>query len=259
MSTGRPPLARALLQPPFIAAAVALLAAAVFAGPVARYMKVVLRKEPVPLRKPLPQLDKLSLGEYAFDSPRIIDAAVLGPLGTEEYIDWRFIDTTVDSPRDPLRFVRCFITYYTGKPDLVPHTPEVCYLGQGYRKTEAEDLNLRIVGPDAATLEVPVRAVTFIKSEVFGRATPTVVYTFHCNGSFLRSRTEVRARLANPFERGAYYSKIEVTFGSPQSQPLAPNRQDAIAGAEKFLNKLLPVLLREHLPDWEALQSDGQA
>jgi hypothetical protein len=220
---------------------------------------VVLRKEAVPLRKPLPELDKTGLGEYTFHSPNILDPAVLGPLGTEEYIDWRFTDTTVESQRDPLRHVRCFITYYTGKPDLVPHTPKVCYLGQGYRSIEDEALTLRIQEPASAPQDVPVQAVTFAKSEVFGKATPTVVYTFHCNGEFLKNRTEVRTRLANPFDRGAYYSKIEVTFGAPTSHPLAPTREDAIAGAEKFLNRLLPLLLREHLPDWEALQSDEPA
>ena len=231
-----------------------LIAASVFAGPVAQHLRVVLRKEAVPLRKPLGELDKAALGEYRFNGAHIIPAATLGPLGTTEYIDWRLIDTMVSRRRDPLRSVQCFVTFYTGKPDLVPHTPDACYLGHGYTKVEAEGLEFAIRGPNLRPLEVPVRAITFVKSDVFERATPTVVYTFHCNGKFVNTRTQVRAQLADPFDKGAYYCKVEVTFGAPKSRPRHPGRQESIAAAEKFLGRLLPVLLEEHLPDWEAVR-----
>ena len=259
MGTGSRSLARTLLHPSFVVCVVVLVAAGVFAGPVARHMRVVLRKDPVPLRKPLTELDKTALGEYEFDRPNIIDPTVLAPLGTQEYIDWQFIDTTVKGRRHPLRHVRCFVTYYTGKPNLVPHTPAVCYYGQGYRTVTAEDLDMFIRSPDSTPLEVPMRAITFVKSDVFERATPTVVYTFHCNGRFVNRRTDVRARLANPFDKGAYFCKVEVTFGTPKSYPLTAAREEAVAAAEKFLNRLLPVLLRDHLPNWEALQGGEPA
>ncbi len=250
---------RAILKPPFVVCAVVLAAAAVFAGPVAKRMKVVLRKEPVPLRKPLSQLDKLALGEFEFDSPTILDPAVLGPLGTEEYISWLFQDTSIKESRHPLRYVSCFVTYYTGRPDLVPHIPQVCYLGQGYTAVTEGQIDASVLDPNGVPLEVPLQAVTFQKSDVFNRAKPTVAYTFHCNGRFLGSRTDVRTRLANPFDRGAYFCKIEVSFGTPRSSPPNPTRQEAIAAAEKFFNRLLPVLLRDHLPDWEAVQKGEPA
>ena len=257
MSRGSPSLSQALRQRPFLVCAGVLIAATVFAGPVARHMRVVLRKDPVPLRKPLGELDKTALGEYRFEGAIIIPETTLGPLGTTDYIDWRFTDTTVSRRRDPLGSVQCFVTFYTGKPDLVPHTPDACYLGHGYRMREADNLEFAIRGPNLRPLEVPVRAISFVKSSVFGQATPTVVYTFHCNGKFVNTRTQVRAQLADPFDKGAYYCKVEVTFGAPKSRPRHPDRQESIAAAEKFLERLLPVLLEEHLPDWEAVRQGG--
>ncbi len=250
----RPSLRGALAQAPFLACVIVLLGAVVLAGPVARTMKVVLRKDPVPLRRPLGELDKSALGEYQFEAAAILDHAMLDPLGTEEYIDWYFTDTSVQSRRNPLRYVHCFITYYTGKPDLVPHVAEVCYLGQGYDREQVGDLTVAIRGVEGERMEVPVRAVTFVKSDVFQQAKPTVVYTFHCNGAFVETRDRVRLRLADPRDRGAYYCKIEVTFGRAGSTAADAAREEVIPAATKFLTRLLPVLLRDHMPDWKAVQ-----
>lgn len=247
----------ALRHPPFVTCVVILVVAAVCTGPVADWMDIVLRKDPAPLRKPLPELNKDALGEYRWPvgGAHTIDAALLASLGTEEYIDWEFIDTTEAGAGNPLRRVRAFVTYYTGKPDLVPHTPDVCYRGSGYEITKTGNPTLELQDAESEPLSVPARAVTFVKSSVKYNEEFTVVYTIHCNGKFVNTRTDVRWRLANPAHKGAYYCKVEVSFGREGSKHRRnAGREETIQAAEKFLARFLPVLLRDHLPDWEAVQ-----
>ena len=243
-----------MLQPPFLVCVVVLVGAALLAGPGAKWLKIRLRKDPVPLRKPLSQLDKTALGEYEFHRALTIDPAVLPTLGTETYIEWELVDTSVPSKEDPLRSVRLLVTYYTGKPNLVPHTPDVCYLGSGYAISEREDLRFQTDSLGALPPEVPVRAISFVRTAVRDRDEPTVVYTFHCNGEFMNARTDVRRKLSNPLAKGAYFCKIEVLFGGPRAEPRNPTRQESIQAAQKFFDRLLPVLIRDHLPDWEAVE-----
>ncbi len=223
--------------------------------------EVVLRKAPVPLRKPLHRVDRDALGEYEFARAYTIDPAVVASLGTDQYIDWEFVDTSLTDARDPLRRVRLFITYYTGQPDLVPHRPDECFVGNGYEITRTGNHTLDLHNHRGAPLKVPVRAVTFVKSSVYYRDQPTVVYTFHCNGEFANMRTDVRLRMANPFHKGAYYCKIEVRFGrrSATRNQMNAGREETIEAARKFLDQLVPVLLRDHLPDWEAVQQGRPA
>lgn len=256
MDAGRRSIGSALGHPPFVAAAVVLLAATVSTGPLARHWRVALRKAPVPLRKPLAQFDKAAVAGYAFRGAPTLDEAVADQMGATDYANWQFVDTSIPATRDPRRQVSCFITYNTGRPDLVPHIPDNCYLGAGYQITEAANLTIKLSGAAPGLQEVPVRAITFVKSDVFERATPTVIYTFQCNGTFLNTRTQVRTRLGNPFDKGAYFCKVEVTFGGPDCVPRYCTRDETIEAAEKFLSQLLPVLLRDHLPDWAAVQTD---
>ncbi len=249
----------AFWRPPFVACVVVLVGAAVFAGPGVAWFKVKLRKEAVPLRRPLGEFDKAALGEYDFLLASTIDPAVVATLGTELYMNWTFENSRIKKPSDPARRVQILVTYYTGKPSLVPHTPDVCYLGSGYLQQEAANLEFDLTDLDGEPFSVPVRAVTFVKSAVGGRESPTVVYTFHCNGDFVSTRQDVREKLANPFTKGAYFCKIEVSFGWPGASPTTPNRDRCIKAAEKFLARFLPVFLRDHLPDWEAVESAGSA
>jgi len=245
----------ALWHPPFVTCVVILVAAAVFTGPAADWMNIVLRKDPVPLRRALAELNKDALQEYRFNQAHTIEPALLATLGTEEYIDWEFIDTTVTGAGNPLRRVRAFLTYYTGKPDLVPHTPDVCYRGSGYEIRKTGNPTLELQDARGEPLSVPARAVTFVKSSVKYNEETTVVYTIHCNGKFVNTRTDVRWRLANPADKGAYYCKVEVSFGREGSKHRRnAGREETIQAAEKFLARFLPLLLRDHLPDWEAVQ-----
>ena len=248
----------ALKHRPFIVCVVLLTAATISTGRMTKWMKVALRKEAVPLRKPLTELNRQALGEYEFAQATLLDPATVSALGTEEYIDWEFRDTSVTYRNDPLLFVRALITYYTGKPNLVPHTAEVCWSATGFEIVEKGSVTLNMAGAGHAPMEIPARAVTFEKSAVYDHDRPTVIYTFHCNGEFLAERSLVRARLANPFDKGAYFCKVEVSFHGQRTKARSAGREETIQAAQKFLSRLLPALLDEHLPDWEAVcQNEG--
>ena len=72
-----------------------------------------------------------------------------------------------------------------------------------------------------------------------------MIYTFHCNGRFTATRTGVRLLLNDLTNTYAYFSKVEVSFPGA-------TRQQSIDGAWKVYDRLLPVLLKAHWPDFEA-------
>jgi hypothetical protein len=83
-----------------------------------------------------------------------------------------------------------------------------------------------------------------VQSDVAARET-TVAYFFHTNGKFATTRNEVRWEQLNPFQRYAYYAKIEVAFGD---LPV----DEAPAAVAALMERVLPILLRDHF-DWEAV------
>ncbi len=255
MISGRREIAKALVHSPFVICVLVLVAAAVTAGPMAKRWKLVLRKEPVPLRKRLSDLDKKRFGDYEFVRANTIDKAVLPSLGTDVYIDWEFVDRSIIRAAHPLRNVRLSVFYYTGRPSFVPHVSEVCYLASGYQLDTTLNESMKIERVHEEPIEVPLRAATFVKSRVFYKERPTVVYTFHCNGKFVRSRDAVRRRLATLFHKGAYFCKVELKFGGTARTNRQAPPEETVEAAKKFLQTCLPLLLEEHLPDWEAVQA----
>lgn len=220
---------------------------------VTRHMRLVLAKQAAPLRSPLAKLDKNALGPYRFASANVLDPAVVDALGTTDYIDWILEDTSQANRLSPLRYARLHVTYYTGQPDAVPHTPDVCLVGAGYEIVRSNNTVVRV--PTLAdSREVPVRMVTFVKSAIFGGDEMPIVYTFHCNGKFAATRERVRTAVNNPLDEYAYYSKIEVGFGWNMARPHFPSRDEALAATAKLFSYVLPLLIEKHWPDWEALQ-----
>ncbi|MFQ5415144.1 MAG: hypothetical protein ACE5E6_11870 [Phycisphaerae bacterium] len=249
-----------LVTPPFAVAVVVLGAAAVVSGPVASRLGLRQPKAPLPLRRPLDALDADRLGPYRLvptrgrdgrvidDGRRVLDGLVVEQLGTDAYLSWSLEDTSV--PRgNPLRYATLFVTYYTGPHHLVPHTPDACYLGQGYQpaqphETMAVDVTMH---GGSSSIRLPIRVCTFEKSGVFNWERPSVVYTFHCNGRFVATREGVRLRVTGLGNRYAYFSKVEVSF------PRA-TRAQTIDGARKLLGFVLPVLVERHWPDFDAAE-----
>jgi hypothetical protein len=233
-----------LLTPHFILAVILLGAAAVLAGPISQMMDLKQDKRPLALRKPLAGIETSKLSPYRVVQRYTLEPTVVDALGTDQYLHWRLEDTSV-SPGDPLRHASLFITYYTGGRNLVPHTPDECYLGSGYQPAEAHenrDLELHPRGKDKSDL--PVRVCSFVRTAVFNREEVTVVYTFAANGAFAATRDRVRFIINDPRATYAYFSKVEVHFPNA-------SREESVRGAAKLYEKLVPVLVDEHLPDFD--------
>lgn len=242
------PIALRLVTPPFAVAVLVLAVAAVLAGPVTHWMKITLTKLALPLKSPLSKLDARRLEPYEVSYRHRLEPAVVDSLGTDQYLHWLLEDTSVP-PLHPLRHAVLFVTYYSGGRDRVPHTPDVCQLASGYQPAEPhENLEVDFVSPQSSLAKLPIRVCTFMKTDVHSRARHTVIYTFSCNGQFVATRTGVRLLISNLANTYAYFSKVEVSF---------PNatREQSVAGARKLLERVLPLLIRDHWPDFETAEA----
>jgi hypothetical protein len=248
-------LLRSVFTPPFILAAAMLIGSALLAGPVASVLGYTRIKKRLELKAELHTLDESKLAPYVLykgrtaDGKQILPPEVIDALGTEQYLSWLLEDTSVP-PNDPLRNVQLDVTYYSGGHDLVPHTPDHCRRGAGYNPIRLDNIEIIVPGLGLDGDRLPVRACTFGKTEVFKRERVEVIYTFYCNGRFIATRDGVRLHLNDPSHRHAFFSKVEVSF-------LGANRDQSIRGAEKLLARVLPVLIEDHWPDFEAAERTG--
>jgi hypothetical protein len=257
MTRDHPGWFSSLLGIPFVLCVLVLTAAAFGRMAVERWGKVVTRKDPIPLRKPLGVLNKERLGDYRFVEAAQLSAAVEDALGTEQYLDWLLTDTSVPRLNDPRRHVHLSVTYYTGGPNLAPHTPDVCRVGSGYQPKQPHENRVATVPAlgEGERSRVPVRVCTFAKTAIFNRDEPTVVYSFHANGRFTGTRTGVRNLTHGIKDKHAYYSKVEVSFGGEHCQPRNLGREESLTAAAKLFNTILPLLVQEHWPDWDAVEN----
>jgi hypothetical protein len=215
----------------------------------AEKMKWHFRKEAVPLRKSLDDLDAAKLAPYKLlRADKIQNKEVEAELGTKDYIQWYLEDPTVNE-KDPGRFLLLFITYYTGEPDKVPHVPEVCYQGGGSLVEKREDTEISIPGKAGQSERIPIRVLEMDMPGTWNAENRTVIYFFGVNGDYLNDRNQVRRRLNNLRDRYAYFSKVEVSFIN--SRP--GDTEKLVGDMERFCQKLMPVLREEHWPDWDAL------
>ncbi len=233
-----------------------LAIAAVLSGPVAGWLHIKEGKRPLPLVAPLATLNEEALAPY-----RVVRRHTLGPelveaLGTEIYLSWTLIDTSLPLG-DPLRIANLLVTYDSGgENNLVPHTPDVCYLGVGYAAAQPhETVELGVPGLGTSSSTIPVRVCTFGKTAIFGYDRVSVTYTFHCNGRFVGTRTGVRYLLNKLTNTYAYFSKVEISF--PEA-----TREETVKGVGKLYGRVLPLLVADHWPDFEkmerAARNDGR-
>jgi len=209
------------------------------------HFKIYLAKEPLPLKKSLALLDVNGLGDYKVVSKTEIEnEEILKTLGTEDYIEW-----VLEAPQgqDPSCVHRCllFITYYE-LPDQVPHVPEECYTGSGYQRFASEAVTFEI-----NEAEIPGKYLVFGSKKgnhLRQRGKFVVLYFFKVNGLYANSREEARIILnKNIFRESSYFSKVELAF---DQSPITPGKEEAVAAGEKLLSVILPILEKEHWPDW---------
>lgn len=213
---------------------------------VAGWLGWTLQKETVPLIATLKHFDLSKLGPRYQPHPsndRLPPPSddMVDSLGTEEFFQAILTDTS-KAPSDPTRTAHLFVTYYTGKPDMVPHVPEECFVAAGYNLVGIDAADVRVQGVGAPGGTVPVRIARFDKGNAGEVA---AAYFFHVNGSYQTTRDGVRLKLSNPFERYAYYSKIEVNFTGENGR--SADARATVTALPAILEALLPVLFEDHI------------
>ena len=208
---------------------------------------LVLNKDPLPLQRPLDQMDESGLAPFRVVArPRIEDPDVLRRLGTSDTIQW-VLEDAESGMAGPVRSVLVFVTYY-GLPDRVPHVPEECYLGAGYQRLTSDQVSLSPGGPRGPeTLEA--RYLVFGSTGVgrsIGVSDVPVLYLFRVNGRYAADRDEVRVVLnRNLLGRHSYFSKVELAFTGDAG---TPSKTDVLREGQRLLARLLPILERDHWP-----------
>ena len=145
-----------------------------------------------------------------------------------------------------------FITYY-GRADRVPHVPDECYTGGGYQKMTSDSMMLDVGG--AIKEQIPARKLIFASTRSnYWRASTrfSVFYLFNVNGKYANSRDQARTILnENIFGKSSYFCKVEWGFLKKQGMKSNPDSEQSTAASQKLLSIILPILEKEHLPDWE--------
>lgn len=245
------------LRPAFLICVCVLAASAGAMPTVIKQLGIRLKKDPLPLKKPLSQLDISRLPPYKVVSKEEIENQdVLETLGTEDYLQWILEDTSVPA-NSKTRFCTLFVTYY-GQPDKVPHVPEECYIGGGLRQvaseTETVTLTIKPTPPETTDeRQISARYLVFAQtsSEAWGgEITFPIFYTFSVNGEYTGGRLEVRNIMnKNLIGKYSYFSKVEWKFYNNNfGRVVNPDKQEAIKASEKLLTVILPVLEKDHWP-----------
>lgn len=236
------------LQPAFVLCVIILAASVMGMPELIKHLGVYFVKLPLPLQNSLDNIDKQLLSPYEvvreqkIDNPKIVEA-----LGTKDYIQWELVDTNAPI-NSPVRRCSLFITYYTGNPDQVPHVPDECYTGSGALQLGLQDLTIN---------GIPLRKLTFGNKATdlwSAEVKFDVLYFFKVNGEYAGNRDECRSYLqANLFSKYSYFSKVEWKFYNISSINTAiyPNKDEVVKASEKLLSVLVPVLEKNHWPDWK--------
>ncbi len=239
------------LQPAFLICAGILLVSASTMSMAVKLSGIYLKKEPLPLKKPLSQLDSSNLFPYKIvEKHKIENQDIVETLGTEDYIQWNLEDTSAP-PDSDVRLCSLFITYY-GIPDKVPHVPDECYIGGGFQRKSSEEVALKINTSDTEK-QIIARYIVFeeTKSDIWGgNDSFAVFYIFSVNSKYAAGREDTRLILnENLFGKFSYFSKVEWKFYNKNvGRASYPNKQEALAASEKLLSVILPVLEREYWP-----------
>ena len=243
-------------QPAFLICAGVLAIAGTSMSIAIKSFGVYLKKDPLPLKKSLDLLDEKALAPYrVVATEKIKHEEVVKALGTEDYIQWQLEDVGV--PADSaVRHCLLLITYYA-LPDLVPHVPEECYTGGGNQKLDSDSIVFR-VSKGSGQEQLPGKYVVFTsRSSDFWQSDTkfSVLYIFRVNDEYTNSRTSTRFVLGkNLLRRYSYFSKVEMKFFNMKfGLQVCPSKEQAISASQKLLSVILPLLEKEHWPDWEKL------
>jgi len=233
---------------PFLAGLAALIGAGAFLHVARASGKLYLLKKPAPLLRELEKLPTACVSPYLVRDRTVLSDEIVSELGTHQYAQW--VLENPESRGSWQRSASMFLTYYTGIQDQVPHVPEECYYQGNSSLSGSRDIEFKL--PDGRTY--PVRRLNFVPPR--GGMHLFVYYTFIVNGDMYCDRETVRWRMARETERYLYYSKIELCFQSPTDEQPPPAMDDMAA---RLLGQIIPVLLKDHIPDVAALERQTAA
>jgi hypothetical protein len=240
-------------RPAFLLCVAVLALAASGMSLIQSYFKLWLEKEPIGLKKSLDDLDESRLGPFTVkEKIKIQSNDIVDSLGTEDYLQWVLVDNEAD-PQNSASSLMLFITYY-GKADSVPHVPEECYTGGGFRKKSSDPITFEVAGvaddERGSGRKIPGRYVIFARSGSSVRSSGLsfpVLYLFNVNCTYASTRNDARFILGrNIHGKHSYFSKVEMVFNQVRNPP---DRASATTTCEKLLSVLLPVLEQDHWPD----------
>ena len=249
---------RVYLQPAFLICVLVLATTGAGMAVAMKELGMTFKKEPLPLKKTLELLDESDLSPYTVVLPKykIENEDILKALGTKDYIQWVMEDTEQPA-NSPVKRCLLFITYYE-LPDRVPHVPEECMVGGGYQRLVRESVTFEIDDNKGFRARVPGKYLVFgLKGTSLWQSSVRIpdLYFFKVNGQYADSRNDARIALnKNLFGKYSYFCKVELVFRNQDS--VAPNKEQAVRASEKLLSVVLPILEREHWPDWQEVRRE---
>jgi hypothetical protein len=242
------------MQPAFLLCVIILAVGAVGKSALIKGLGWYLEKEPLPLKKSLDLLDEGALWPYKVLSKQKQEYEdVVESLGTENYIMW-FLEDEQAPANSPARKCMLFVTYYD-LPDKVPHVPEICYVGGGSQLISKESLTVEIKAGDFDK-SIPIKYLIFggVEGGFLGKDLQfPVFYCFYVNGQYGSGREDARYYLNKYFfSKHSFFSKVEWKFynNTEIGLQIFPDKEDSVEASRKLLAVLLPVLEKEHWPDW---------
>lgn len=245
-------------QPAFVICAVVLAIAGGGMSIAIKSFGVYLKKTPLLLKKSLDLLDEGTLASYkVMRKGKIENEQIIKELGTEDYIQWVLEDA--DAAADSaVRKCSLFITYYKLPDPRVVHVPDECYMGVGYQRLASDGVTFKI-NKDGSEQNIPGRCLVFAGTDSsygYNDIKFAVLYLFNVNGKYKGSREAARVVL-NKNLRGeySYFSKVEWKFFNTRfGQTVYPSREEAVTASQKLLAVILPILEREHWPEWASVK-----
>lgn len=171
-------------------------------------------------------LDRLPLeigGWTGRDTP--VDANIIEATDTDAHVSRQYVSNT------GFGAVSLWIASGVRARDLMPHRPEVCYVGSGYTlvKREAPDLPL----DDGGVL--PCNAMQFSRG-VLSSNRVLVLYYYLVDGQYCRDVSEWRYKL--PWTRIGYIAQVQIVVGIAEGAP----PEAAMRSAGDFAVRSAPLI-----------------
>jgi hypothetical protein len=176
-----------------------------------------LKKEPLPLKRPLDAIEEGRLAPYKISAKVPIENAdILKSLGTRDYIQWVLEDPR-ESVQSPVRKVLLFITYYRQRTACL--IARRCYTGGVI--SDWRPMRSLSASASGDRREIPGRCLLFDRVSRCLLSVPQfpVVYLFHVNGEYAGSRDEAPAAQRTSSAKHAYFCKIELVSTSRSRLP----------------------------------------